>query len=118
MNSIPRFINFIIDSVVYFVIISIVLLIFKNNLEMSKMRYLLISLYYLYYFFSEYFFQMTVGKLITRTKVVSMKDGDKPTFSQILIRTLARIIPIDFVFYFFNYNGIHDILSKTTLKQV
>ena len=78
----------------------------------------MILFYYLYYFTFEFFGGQTIGKMITKTKVVSIKNGVKPSVLKILIRTLSRLIPIDFIFYLFQPNGIHDLLSKTELKRV
>ena len=36
----------------------------------------------------------TLGKVLTRTKVVNEHSG-RPTFSQVLIRSLVRLIPLD-----------------------
>ncbi|WP_166963876.1 RDD family protein [Yeosuana marina] len=63
-------------------------------------------------------FYIKTPKMITKTKIVDAKSGLKPSFSRILIRTLSRLIPIDFLSYLFLSNGIHDILSKTELKRV
>lgn len=67
----------------------------------------------LFYSFFEYFFGVTPGKIITRTKVVT-EEGKKPSFSQILIRTLCRFIPFEH-FTFLSKDGIgwHDQFSKT-----
>jgi uncharacterized RDD family membrane protein YckC len=60
----------------------------------------------------EYKFQKTLGKFITKTKVVT-KGGEKPELSDIIRRTLCRLIPFDKISYLFTKNGIHDRLSET-----
>lgn len=61
----------------------------------------------------EQLFGQSVGKMITRTKVVTEK-GDKPSLGQIIVRNLARLIPLEaFSFLAKNPVGWHDSLSKT-----
>ncbi|GGG96271.1 hypothetical protein GCM10011416_12530 [Polaribacter pacificus] len=78
----------------------------------------MILLYYLYYLIFEFAFGQTIGKMITKTKVIDAKTQEKPSLSSVLIRTLARLIPIDFLSYFISSNGIHDRLSKTAVKKI
>ena len=78
----------------------------------------MIIFYYFYYFIFELTTGQTIGKMITKTKVVDVKSGNNPDFLKILIRTASRLIPIDFISYLFSSKGIHDILSKTELKRV
>ena len=118
MNKFTRLHNFMIDSTCYFIMVVILLLITKQFGVEKDLSYFLILLYYFYYFTFELIGGQTIGKMITKTKVVSVKNGQKPNFLNILIRTLSRLIPIDFLFYLFQPNGIHDILSKTKLKPV
>lgn len=65
-----------------------------------------------YYLLSEFLWQRTFGKILTRTKVVTITGG-KPTFLQILGRTLSRSIPFEYLSYFVTMTGIHDRLSGT-----
>jgi uncharacterized RDD family membrane protein YckC len=66
-----------------------------------------------YYVLCEWLFGFTIGKLITRTRVVS-NDGRKPRFMQILGRSLARFVPFE-PFSFFNTPAVgwHDRWSGT-----
>lgn len=84
-----------------------------NALAYSAMAGLFLG----YYFTLEYFFQRTLGKLLTGTKVVD-RNGGKPTGKVILVRTLARLIPVDFLSYLFVKNGIHDVLSRTKVVKI
>lgn len=67
-----------------------------------------------YYIICESIWGVTVGKLITKTKVVDV-NGKKPDFWRVLGRTLSRWIPFEFISFFFgNYPvGLHDHLSGT-----
>ena len=78
----------------------------------------MILLYYVYYFTFELTTGQTIGKMITKTKVVNIDKREKLGFKRIFIRTMSRLIPIDFIFYMFSSNGFHDILSKTELKKI
>lgn len=113
-----RLYNFLIDSIIFFIIISFLTVLFKNVIERQNLKYLMILLYYIYYFVLELITGQTVGKMITKTKVVNKENNEKPSFIRIFIRTISRIIPIDFLSYLFVSNGIHDILSKTELKKI
>jgi len=69
----------------------------------------------LYYFLQEYFMGWTLGKLITRTLVISA-DGNQPIAKQIIGRTLSRFIPCEPFSLLFGGSfpvGWHDHLSNT-----
>lgn len=85
--------------------------------EKHKLKYLMILFYYLYYFILELIYGQTIGKMITKTKVVNTDNDENPNFTRIFIRTISRLIPIDFLSYLITKNGLHDILSKTELKK-
>jgi uncharacterized RDD family membrane protein YckC len=70
-----------------------------------------------YFLILEGFWGRTLGKLITKTKVV-MPDGSKPDFIHILGRTFARIIPFEPLSFLFNPSGWHDSLSRTMVVPV
>lgn len=55
----------------------------------------------------------TIGKLFTRTKVVTTA-GYPPGFGSILKRTLSRHIPLEPLTFLGN-NGLHDSISKTVV---
>ncbi|WP_040279379.1 RDD family protein [Psychroserpens damuponensis] len=67
----------------------------------------------LYYTTIETLTGRSLGKFITKTKVV-LYDGEKPTFNEILVRSLCRLIPLEF-FSFLGEDGKgwHDSISKT-----
>ncbi len=77
---------------------------------------LLISLGY--FCFMESLFGVTVGKLLTGTRVVN-GNGDTASFGQILGRSLARMIPFEpFSFLFGDKTtGWHDSLSGTRVVR-
>nr|WP_321221542.1 RDD family protein [uncultured Psychroserpens sp.] len=60
----------------------------------------------------------SLGKYITKTKVV-LYDGSKPTFNEILVRSLCRLIPFEhFSFLGEEGKGWHDSISKTYVVDV
>ena len=68
---------------------------------------------FIYYFISEATTGRTLGKLITKTKVVDL-NGNKPNAIQIMKRTFSRMIPFEaFSFLGSDDLGLHDTLSKT-----
>jgi uncharacterized RDD family membrane protein YckC len=113
-----RFYNFLIDLIIFYIFVIVFSKLTNIYFEKYKLKYLMIIFYYLYYLILENIYGQTVGKMITKTKVVNMDNGENPNFTRILIRTISRLIPIDFLSYLFTLNGIHDILSKTELKRI
>ena len=69
-----------------------------------------------YYFFMESRFQRTLGKFITKTKVVT-EDGEKPKYSRIALRTICRLFPFDYLTYLVSTNGFHDFIAKTKVVK-
>ena len=66
-----------------------------------------------YFIVTESLWQKTLGKLITGTVVVSA-DGYKPSFGQIVGRSVARLIPFEALSFLGRYPvGWHDSLSGT-----
>lgn len=110
-----RLANFIVDTLVFFVFSIISLLIFRDIIDQNTLRNLLIASYFLYYFIAEFFIGKTIGKLLTKTKVVQKDTYLKPKAYQILIRSLLRGLPFYFISYFISEKGLHDHLSQTIL---
>ena len=72
----------------------------------------------IYYVCLESIWGKTIGKFITKTKVV-MKDGTKPTPKNIIIRTFCRYIPFDPLTFLDPDKpvGWHDSFSRTIVKD-
>lgn len=86
-----------------------------NDLTIPLLEFTTILLaFFLYFVYMEFKFQKTVGKFITKTKVI-MNDGRKPDLNEIFIRTACRLIPLDNISFIFTKNGFHDRLSNTTV---
>ena len=124
VHSIIRLIHFVIDTVFWLTLyLSVAYLldqyIVRFNSYIVNYTYsivLALILYLAYYCLLEFYFQRTIGKFLTRTKVVHSNEGEI-TFSTILKRTMARLIPIDIFYYLFSRKGLHDILSNTRVVK-
>jgi len=124
VNPLVRIIHFLVDTTLFFIIaiflysILGLLINFSGNETLFKFwNYLILAIAFLgYYIFMEAKYQTTVGKIITKTKVVT-KDGKKPEFTNIVRRTLFRLIPVDQISFLFLSEGFHDYLSETTIVK-
>ncbi len=75
----------------------------------------LLVTFLLYYLFFEGVFKITIGKLITRTKIIGL-DGNKISFYNALTRTLCRLIPLEPFSYLSNKEfGWHDSITNTRI---
>jgi uncharacterized RDD family membrane protein YckC len=69
-----------------------------------------------FYVFFEGVFSATPGKMLTRTRVVSL-DGSKPSFGQILGRTFSRFVPFEAFSFLGSGSGWHDRWPKTRVVR-
>ncbi|MDR5591011.1 RDD family protein [Christiangramia sp. SM2212] len=118
VSSILRLVNYIIDIIVAYtgsfiiaMIISLIIPFDFIGFEIAGLI-LIIASFFTYYILMEVLFQKTLGKFITRTKVVTT-NGNKPSELDIVTRTFCRLIPFDRISYLFTRNGFHDRLSNT-----
>ena len=129
-----RFVNRIVDLICFYVLLIIILYLFSfiarvtesdlligflmNFFQRGVTFYLTIySVELIYYYISELLLKgRTVGKYITGTKVVTI-FGEIPNSSQVLKRTLSRLIPFD-ALSFFGENGWHDSWSDTRVVKI
>lgn len=67
-----------------------------------------------YYFLLEFFFETTIAKRIFKLKIVEKKAGQNK-FLTYSLRTIARLIPFDFISIVITSKGdmLHDIISNT-----
>ncbi|MDX1446374.1 RDD family protein [Lishizhenia sp.] len=118
-----RFGTYIIDALFLFVIQTVIEVIgvvmsdnpFEEPTTVNVFTGQLISLliFTVYYVVMEGTTGKTIGKYLLKTRVVS-KDGKKPTMSQIIGRSFARIVPFEpFSFFGSEPTGWHDRWSKT-----
>ncbi len=120
-----RFTNLLIDTLAYYILVfalSFLIGILGYLTQVDVLAFLdhpvggwafAIAIMLLYYAPMEYYTGRSLGKLLTKTYVVSM-DGSKPTFKQIFLRSLARVIPFEpFSFLGKNSRGWHDKWTST-----
>ena len=117
-----RFINYIVDSfVIYFIyivgfwIISWFFLDNKNDDVFWVFAVIITLMIPLYYIICEAVWWKTLGKLITRTKVLD-ETWWKASLGKIIWRTVCRIIPFERFSYLFNSERPiwwHDSISGT-----
>lgn len=118
-----RFVNFIIDFIVFLLLVltasltlDSVFMTSNNDLLMAIGYGMTLFIFLAYYGLSEFFFQKTVGKYVTKTIVVT-EQGDKPDGKTILIRSVCRLIPFDRLSYLVTKNGFHDRFSNTRVVK-
>ncbi|WP_306293676.1 RDD family protein [Winogradskyella forsetii] len=113
-----RFVNFIIDFIIWLIISAILTfpLSTDDGNQMLLGYVIMFATFIGYYALMEIKFQKTVGKFLTKTRVIKM-NGEKPENSDIISRTFCRLIPFDRISFLFVKNGIHDFLSKTKVVK-
>lgn len=105
-----RFANFIVDNITFYGAIMILTLV--ANEVFLEYPLLFYWFWFAYYWGMEALTGKTVGKFITRTRVVKL-DGSRPSGVNILGRTLCRIIPFEaFSFLGTPGKGWHDSIPK------
>lgn len=118
-----RLANYIIDLffVVFMVLIVANFFDMYDSIEENKssgtINILVLIIMLIYYVFMEYKFGKTIGKFITRTKVVST-NGNELSFGQCLGRIFCRMIPFNQLSGLF-MSGVfwHDSIPKTLVVE-
>jgi uncharacterized RDD family membrane protein YckC len=118
-----RFLNNIIDKFGIMFLVVLTRFLFDGFYrEVSQMGSGFFMIYFFtvwfgYYYLTEYYVGKTPAKYITNTLVVDA-NGDIPTSRAIAIRTLCRLIPFDNLSFVFASNGWHDSLSETRVVRI
>ncbi len=126
-----RFVNFIIDIIIYYVLSFILgillglLTVIGINAPLEMITNSVIAgyvfsfgVFLIYFIVFEVLSQKTLGKYITKTKVV-MEDGSKPKPADVIIRSLCRLIPFEvFSFLSDDARGWHDSMSDTYVVDI
>jgi len=114
-----RFVNFLIDFIIIFILYFTIFpfletfLSLTSQMERAIFRITTLIIFMAFYYITlEHNYQKTVGKMITKTKVVNL-EGEKATLGDIVSRTFCRLIPFDRFSFFFTKNGFHDAISRT-----
>jgi uncharacterized RDD family membrane protein YckC len=112
--------NFIVDMIIILVIISVfqlgIYFLYPEIADINSisMKILTYSIWFLYYFLFEKYTNKTIGKMLTKTIIVD-NEGNKPSTTQIFIRSVIRLIPFEALTYLYGLRGLglHDLISKT-----
>ena len=128
-NIIIRVIAFYIDALIFSILTILIFILHRyllgdfseqmNDFHSSRlMIYHLIS-YLLYFGFSEYFFNTTLGKKIFSFRIKVNKKNSSSLFVKILIRTFTRTIPINPISFLLNKNHIfwHETWSNIKTEK-
>ena len=113
-NSGKRFLNLLIDvGIVIFLVVIFNKIIYSRSIfsYFGLFKILDIAVIFAYFYGLENSIGQTVGKMITKTKVVNL-EGGKPTTQQMLVRTFSRVIPLEPVLLI-GGKWLHDSLSQT-----
>lgn len=117
-----RFVNYLIDMLCFYAFAFICgavlgLLNLFYILEGVNDYILGYSIFFIYYVLLEGITGRTIGKLVTGTKVID-EGGNKPSFVNIMGRTLCRLIPFEAFSFLFADRGWHDSISKTRVVKI
>jgi uncharacterized RDD family membrane protein YckC len=123
-----RLTNFVIDfggclalsQIVWIICLLINASIFLRLLSSAGVYVFDALIFIVYYLASESLTGRTLGKLVTRTRVVSWAGGGggRPTFGQVLGRTLLRLVPLEQLTFFARGPGLHDRTSNTRVVLI
>ena len=110
-----RFVNFLLDTSIYFALLWIFFIIFIDLIPKEEVKWISIVAFFLYYFVFESVKGQTPGKMITGTRLVSTTGNKNNFLFRIGCRTLMRFIPLDILSYLLYKRGLHDLISKTAI---
>jgi len=113
-----RLLNFLLDLLAIY-IISVLILKFFHVGDDKYLFTVTIIVYFIYYFFLETTFGATIGKVITKTRLVSTDGKDVPAhicITRTLIRTILIMNLLDAIsFLHTEKEGLHDRWTGTKL---
>ena len=118
-----RFGNYLIDNIAVIILVILHAFILDGVLHVIPedgspwLGLYFFVLYFGYHFLFEYFCGRSIGKFITKTKVVDI-NGDKPSTKALFIRNISRLIPLDNFSFLFGEDGWHDSISETQVIYV
>ena len=125
VGSFTRFIHFIVDTIAFSILPMIATYILGLFIKPTDSDPPLLMIlgglmlavgFFVYYIFMETKYKKTLGKFITKTRVITIY-GKNPEFIDIVKRTLWRLIPYDRFSFLHIPTGLHDILSETIVVK-
>lgn len=125
-SKLKRFTNYIVDTILFFSLIlnlSNIRYILERGSEIynlfSNKWYLAVLLLFtrfLYYFITEYLFDRSPSKILSKCYVIT-ESGDSPSFINYIERTFLRFIPFEPLLFLFDI-GVHDSVSGTQVVDI
>jgi uncharacterized RDD family membrane protein YckC len=107
-----RLLNMIIDFTLLY-LLKLILLKLTPFEDYAFLVYVFVPFYFV---LMEYYFQQTVGKILTKTLVIN-EYGNKPSLKQVILRTLIRAILYDAITFLVRDRGWHDTWTKTYVLE-
>lgn len=118
-----RFVGFFIDYLLIVLLYTLIILFVfhQTNTRLDKVInpiFLIAIVLTIYYFVQEVIFLSTIGKLFCGLRVVSKKSEKRPSLLQLFLRTIVRLVPVDFIFALSKKpNTLHDMISGTLVVK-
>ncbi len=122
-----RLANYLIDVVIFYVVVIVIFVPLVIGLASSgssaeaggfiAVTYLItFAIFFGYYIFMEGGKGKTIGKMATKTKVITT-DGSSMTYGKAALRTLIRMVPLEFISAFLGTSMWHDKWSNTMVVK-
>lgn len=122
-----RFVNYLIDLIIFYVLMFIVGIFIgiaavagvasTESVAITILTYVFaIAFYLLYYTLLEGSKGKTLGKLVSKTKVVT-EDGTPMTYNKAFVRSLSRLVPFEPLSVFFGLKMWHDQWTNTMVVK-
>lgn len=117
-SKLRRFINWLTDTgCILFLFLALLRILPTHWLPPKEhLRWVVMGVGLSYYLVAEVVFRQTIGRLITRTLVVT-KEDEKPTAGQLAVRAFCRFLPLEpfSVLFSRRARGWHDMISGTKI---
>jgi uncharacterized RDD family membrane protein YckC len=117
-----RLANYLIDLIVFYAIIFIFALVFgysgmgSENIGTGTYYLSIFAIFFGYYTLLEGSKGRTLGKMITKTKVIT-ETGEPMTYGKAFLRSLCRLVPFEFISVFMDTQMWHDKWTKTVVVK-
>ena len=117
-----RIANYLIDLIVFYVLVFILALLLGFMGTMANGTYdgtyylLVFAIFFGYYILLEGSKGKTIGKMITKTKVIT-ESGEPMSYGKAFMRTLSRMVPFEFFSVFAGTQMWHDKWAKTIVLK-
>lgn len=117
-----RVLNFLVDTAIIFLLSYIAykawsFYSFYYRIVYVPFYYFFFGIQFFFYLAFESIFARTPGKWLTFTKAVN-KNGGRPSFFQIFLRSIVRLTIIDCFFIPILDKTLHDYVSKTEVVEI